>query len=34
MHKVTTEPFPDGSFDVIHARLVLSRLPQCDDVMQ
>ncbi|MFF5014234.1 class I SAM-dependent methyltransferase [Streptomyces sp. NPDC001165] len=34
VHDVTTDPFPDDSFDVIHARLVLSRLPQRDEVMR
>ncbi|MFC8239789.1 class I SAM-dependent methyltransferase [Streptomyces chartreusis] len=34
VHDVTTDPFPDGSFDVIHARLVLSHLPQRDAVMR
>ncbi|MFG2121785.1 methyltransferase domain-containing protein [Streptomyces sp. NPDC048710] len=34
VHDVTTDPFPDDSFDVIHARLVLSHLPQRDEVMR
>ncbi|MER7565433.1 methyltransferase domain-containing protein [Streptomyces sp. NPDC097941] len=34
VHDVTTDPFPDGSFDVIHARLVLSHLPQREEVMR
>lgn len=34
VHDVTTDPFPESSFDVIHARLVLSHLPQREDVMR
>ncbi|MFF4040818.1 methyltransferase domain-containing protein [Streptomyces sp. NPDC001816] len=34
VHDVTTDPFPDDSFDVIHARLLLSHLPQRDEVMR
>ncbi|MFC9059516.1 class I SAM-dependent methyltransferase [Streptomyces sp. NPDC057074] len=34
VHDVTTDPFPEDSFDVIHARLVLSHLPQREDVMR
>ncbi|WP_051812845.1 class I SAM-dependent methyltransferase [Streptomyces sp. NRRL S-340] len=34
VHDVTRDPFPDDSFDVVHARLVLSHLPQRDDVMR
>lgn len=34
VHDVTTDPFPENSFDVIHARLVLSHLPQREDVMR
>ncbi|WP_159944522.1 MULTISPECIES: class I SAM-dependent methyltransferase [unclassified Nocardiopsis] len=33
-HDVTRDGFPDGSFDVIHARLVLSHLPQRDEVLR
>ncbi|MFG3042970.1 class I SAM-dependent methyltransferase [Streptomyces sp. NPDC048330] len=33
-HDVTTDPFPEDSFDLVHARLVLSHLPQRDDVMR
>jgi SAM-dependent methyltransferase len=32
-HDVTTDPIPAGYYDLIHARLVLSHLPQRDDVM-
>ncbi|WP_328312637.1 methyltransferase domain-containing protein [Streptomyces sp. NBC_00442] len=34
VHDVTSDPFPAESFDVIHARLVLSHLPQRDEVLR
>lgn len=30
---VTTEPLPEGAFDLVHARLVLEHLPQRDEVL-
>ncbi|MEU9522249.1 class I SAM-dependent methyltransferase [Streptomyces sp. NPDC048224] len=33
-HDVTRDPFPENSFDLAHARLVLSHLPQRDEVMR
>ncbi|XKK37114.1 methyltransferase domain-containing protein [Nocardiopsis sp. ARC36] len=33
-HDVTGDGFPDASFDVIHARLVLSHLPQREEVLR
>jgi len=32
-HNVVTDPLPDGSFDVIHARAVLQHLPQRESVL-
>lgn len=32
-HDVTTDPIPDGPFDVVHARLVLVHLPDRDRVL-
>jgi SAM-dependent methyltransferase len=33
-HDVTTDDFPDASFDLIHARMVLSHLPNRTDVLR
>ncbi|WP_304452173.1 class I SAM-dependent methyltransferase [Nocardiopsis sp. YSL2] len=33
-HDVTSGEFPESSFDVIHARLVLSHLPERDEVLR
>jgi trans-aconitate methyltransferase len=33
-HDVTTDAIPSARYDLIHARLVLSHLPQRGDVMQ
>jgi SAM-dependent methyltransferase len=33
-HDLTTDPLPDGSWDVIHARLVLGHLPDRHDILR
>ncbi|MEV0392918.1 methyltransferase domain-containing protein [Polymorphospora rubra] len=32
-HDITTDPIPDGPFDLIHARLVLMHLPQREHIL-
>ena len=33
-HNLTTDPLPDGPWDVIHARLVLGHLPERHDILR
>src|SRR4029078_2070603 len=33
-HDITTEPVPDGPWDLIHARLVLLHLPEREEVLR
>ncbi|MCC9306182.1 class I SAM-dependent methyltransferase [Kitasatospora sp. RB6PN24] len=29
-HDITCDPLPEGEFDLVHVRLVLLHLPQCE----
>ena len=33
-HDLTTEPFPEKAFDLVHTRLVIEHLPQPDEVLR